>query len=611
MVNQIKKQGQLNNIVVGGLLASGALAFGVGCYGRQADLIEYCFKPNNSPHFCTPDKRYLMPTDEFHSILSDPLTPEDRIIAEKATRLRILPATNPYKWLWGLVGVGFVGTAYGLSKARERKLIEYLPTYRETVKQSWVLTKLDNWQRERRTMLEVYNDDRKRQYAADLDYQLWQFGADRAARSKQLSMLSPEEIIIFQEQAQAQALAQAQQQIQEVTGQPQALLPGQSLDSLTDPGDKITGEQKEVLASAVIELPEELPGLEVLNGIVTTRRSTLLVGDTGSGKSVTQSYVLTELFRLYPNTEAWAIAQKADSFCGLDKKGRVTLFDLGNPGAAIAVLDKVYDIYDHRRRLPESARADLPPVRLILADWLSINQSLEELKSDETVKGSRYLSKLADIIYNGRELNVCLLVDLQSYNLAAVGLKADRNSRKNFNIVGLGNYSIDEHGQTNESYGVLENLIGDRYIVAEETDRTYLLEEFRRLKPISKANKRPIVFSTLSPVRVALLPDLRQYKDGQTLPKPPQDNGYSVEQLERLYQMEFNLNTPQSQSDKSALNDKHKAILEYLKNNGARTLKQIADSRRLGLPETRELLKDLIQQELIGQDGEQYRLPNN
>jgi hypothetical protein len=605
MVNQIKKQGQLNNIVVGGLLASGALAFGVGCYGRQADLIEYCFKPNNSPHFCTPDKRYLMPTDEFHSILSDPLTPSDRIITEKATRLRILPATNPYKWLWGLVGVGFVGTAYGLSKARERKLIEYLPTYRETVKQSWVLTKLDNWQRERRTMLEVYNDDRKRQYAADLDYQLWQFGADRAARSKQLSMLSPEEIIIFQEQAQLRAAQEAAAQIHEATGQPQALLPGQSLNDLTDPGDKLTE------APTVLDQPSEQVGLEVLNGIVTTRRSTLLVGDTGSGKSVTQSYILTELFRLYPNTEAWAIAQKADSFCGLDKKGRVTLFDLGNPGAAIAVLDKVYDIYDQRRRLPESARADLPPVRLILADWLSINQSLEELKSDETVKGSRYLSKLADIIYNGRELNVCLLVDLQSYNLTAVGLKADRNSRKNFNIVGLGNYSIDEHGQTNESYGVLENLIGDRYIVAEETDRTSLLEEFRRLKPISLANKRPIVFSTLSPVRVALLPDLRQYKDGQTLPKPPQDNGYSVEQLERLYQMEFNLNTPQSQSDKPALTDKHKAILEYLKNNGARTLKQIADSRRLGLPETRELLKDLIQQELIEQDGEQYRLPNN
>src|ERR687885_2561353 len=293
MVNQIKKQGRLNNIVVGGLLASGALFFGVSCYGRQIELVEYCFKPNNLPNFCTSDKRYLMPASEFHSILSAPLTPENRIIAEKATRLRILPATNPYKWLWGLVGFGFVGTAYGLSKAREQKLIEYLPHYRESVKQSWVLNKLGNWQRERRTMLEAYNDDRKRQYAADLDYQLWQFGADRAARSKQLSMLSPEEIAIFQEQAQAQALAIAQQQMQEATGQPIAQLPGQSLDEVTDPGDKLTGEQKETLTSAVLDFPSERLGLEILDGIVTTRRSTLMVGDTGAGKSVTQSYILT------------------------------------------------------------------------------------------------------------------------------------------------------------------------------------------------------------------------------------------------------------------------------------------------------------------------------
>jgi hypothetical protein len=151
-------------------------------------------------------------------------------------------------------------------------------------------------------------------------------------------------------------------------------------------------------------------------------------------------------------------------------------------------------------------------VRLILADWLSINQALEELKNEESVKSSKYLSKLADIIYNGRELNVCLLVDLQSYNLAAVGLKADRNSRKNFNLIGLGNYSIDELGMVNESYGVLTNLIGDRYIVADESERTALNATFKQLQPISKANCRPIIFSGLSPARLALLPDLRKYK---------------------------------------------------------------------------------------------------
>jgi hypothetical protein len=134
------------------------------------------------------------------------------------------------------------------------------------------------------------------------------------------------------------------------------------------------------------------------------------------------------------------------------------------------------------------------------------------MKNEEEVKSSKYLTKLADIIYNGRELNVCLLVDLQSYNLAAVGLKADRNSRKNFNLIGLGNYSIDELGMVNESYGVLINLIGDRYIVADESERAALNATFKELQPISKANQRPIIFSGLSPARLALLPDLRKYK---------------------------------------------------------------------------------------------------
>ena len=112
-------------------------------------------------------------------------------------------------------------------------------------------------------MLEAFNTDRKRQYAADLDFQLWQFGADRAARSKQLSMLSPEEIAIFQEQARQQALAQAQQQMQEATGEPIAQLPGQSLDEVNDPSDK---EERAAL------LKRLLAPLYTVYGIFLTRK---------------------------------------------------------------------------------------------------------------------------------------------------------------------------------------------------------------------------------------------------------------------------------------------------------------------------------------------------
>jgi hypothetical protein len=296
-------------------------------------------------------------------------------------------------------------------------------------------------------------------------------------------------------------------------GEAKAHAPTPSAQPTVSDGTPSSQPITQPVAAPKLDPTSEQAGIEILSGIVRTRRSTLLIGDTGAGKSVTQAYVLSKLFELQPNTEIFVLAQKADSFCGLAQKGRVILFDPTQPQDALFLIHSIWILYDHRRRLPESERTALPPVRLILADWLSINQSLEEMKNDEVVKASRYLSKLADIIYNGRELNVCLLVDLQSYNLAAVGLKADRNSRKNFNLIGLGNYSIDELGMVNESYGVLTNLIGDRYIVVDESERSALSATFKELQPISKANRRPIIFSGLSPARLALLPDLREYKN--------------------------------------------------------------------------------------------------
>jgi hypothetical protein len=354
----------------------------------------------------------------------------------------------------------------------------------------------------------------------------------------------------------------------------------------------------------------EAEAIKILDSLAGSHRSLLLIGGTGAGKSVTESYLLTQLFQRNPKHETWAISQKNDSFCGLNNKKRVVLFDRKNLQDSFDVLDHVYQIYDKRRRLTEDKRKGLPPVRLILADWLSINQTLDEMKQDAVVKESEHRSKCADIIYNGRDMNVCLIADLQSYNLAALGLKADRNSRKNFNLIALGNYYIEEDGSINESYGVVENMILDRNIIPDENERARLIEIFRQLKPLSKEHQRPIMFTTLEPARVVLLPDLRAYKVGE-LPRVKLE-GYTPEQLERLFQLEFEIDTPKpaEAQPKAELTLNHQAIIAYLKKNGARTLKQIADSRRLGLPEARELLSDLIRQELIQQDGEVYRLIN-
>jgi len=386
----------------------------------------------------------------------------------------------------------------------------------------------------------------------------------------------------------------------------------QTLDSINNPSDKVTGQQQTVISGNATkpemgpEQPSEQLAMTVLNGLVGSRRSTLLVGGTGAGKSVTQAYLLTKFFERYPDAEVWAISQKNDSFCGLDKKKRVVLFDAIDPSAALKVLDHVYSIYDKRRRLPEHNRGNLSPVRLILADWLSINRALEENKNEPVVKESKYLTKLPDIIFNGRELNVCLLVDLQSFNLAAIGLKADRNSRKNFNLVGLGNYSVDEFGSINESYGVLANMIGDQNMVPDENERATLLTEFKRLKPISRANSRPIIFTTLEPARVALLPDLRKYKPGHH-PTIKLDT-VSPEYLNNLLKLEFDVDqkdverTPQQKSELSPV---AQIILEVIKsaNKHPISFDAIRKSRRWQRQPDKQLLIDglseLIAEEVI------------
>ncbi|MGB7440127.1 MAG: hypothetical protein WA919_03595 [Coleofasciculaceae cyanobacterium] len=263
----IRKQGRGNAIAVTVLSVSGIITLAASFPGRQTELIEYCFKPNDDPQFCTPEKRYIMPTHEFEALRNEPASNPKSIIPQKATRLRIIPATNPYKWLWATLSTACFGAAYGLSKARELKLLEYLPQYRNEVKQSWLLDKINH-----------INHARKIEYAANLDYQLWQFNADRAARAKQLSVLSPEEIAVFQEQARIQAEAEAKAIVAQATEQ-RALPHGNpgNLDDVNNPGDKLSGESDEDKTIKSYLLSEPLVAFD---------------GAQGSGKSSKQAWLI-------------------------------------------------------------------------------------------------------------------------------------------------------------------------------------------------------------------------------------------------------------------------------------------------------------------------------
>ena len=353
-------------------------------------------------------------------------------------------------------------------------------------------------------------------------------------------------------------------------------LTGNTLDQTNDPSDKINYKTEPSFAIGASETAKKLDKSEdtawrILFSVISSRLSSLLIGTTGAGKSVFQCAWIIELARKSPDLEIYAVVQKQD-YPVVIPDNRVAYFDQDDPTAALFQIATVWSIYDKRRRNLRSYKAEdkLTPVKLILGDWLSVAAALSDLNNVEAVKASKWLSRVRDIALNGRATNVSLIADLQSFNIEALGIKADVNIRKNFNIFGLGNYSIDDDGTVNDSYGVLENMIANHYLVPDEELRALLKAEYKKLKSTSRSNNRPIMFCSLDPMTVCLMPDLRHYENHKLSAGSGENLTDVRARLEGLLQKEDSVHTPalpeQTTPKLSPISEK---ILKWLKQNRA------------------------------------------
>ncbi|MBD2607966.1 hypothetical protein H6G81_26475 [Scytonema hofmannii FACHB-248] len=513
----------------------------------------------------------------------------------------LVKASNPHKPLWALGAfVGFATAGWMLRhlQSDERKLANF----------QTVAEKRDIAQAELKAQSELMDNYREVavkqvELQADLDL----IANDRTVDIQKAEILGETEILITQMEAkdavfEAETAGMSEEQRQEYINflrqQKTPYLQGtQTLQGTIDPKDKVSDSgEKEILFKGentdsesnhqtndgISQEPTNTsnntnPTLEPLNRILAAKRSTLIVGGTGAGKSVTESYMLTKFNGRFQGASVWAIAQKNDSFCGLDKKGRVLLFDPLEPQLAMAAIDQVYNIYDQRRRVPEHRRHefDNQPVRLILADWHS---QYETVKDEQWFQP--YLKKISTIITVGRELNVCLIIDTQSFNLAALGI-GDSNIRKNLYIIAQGNYNVEPDGTVNDSYGVLYNLITNAKIVEDAALRLQLKERFNELKPQSKQLGQPLIFISVDPMQLDILPDITSYKPGQK-PAITLDT-VSPEYLNNLLKLEFYIDQPstndyaseQTQESNIKLTEIQVKLIDYLKGKGAKTPRQI------------------------------------
>jgi hypothetical protein len=596
------RSGTANNITVGVLATIGLICGAKSFTGTQISLVEYCFipstltKPVNRQRYCTPNKRYIMPESEFYAEAYTPANPEfqrDNFLPTKATRLRIIEPSNPDKALWGLASVFFLGGAFTLSKAREWRLVQLMPSVREEIRSNWLISKL--W-----SGLRLH----KEAYSAQLDYEFHQWSENRRIREAQLSQMTPQELAIFQEQVRLRAEAEARVQLQQATGQPAAALPGQSMQDIARGDDKVTGSQQQALQQNTAQSldPSESLALNTLQALARADSSTALVAAPGSGKSVTLNYLIGRILADSPGADIWVISAKNDSFCGLREKERVIVFDGENPDLAKDVIDNFYTDYKKRKQLPESKRESLPPLILILDDWLVIADQLSKHYSDWN-----YGSKLLDVLLIGREFNTKFIASLQSFNLAALGIeKMDAQTRMCLNLLLLGNRYI-KNGREQESYGVLELILNRGDIIPGKQEREQIKSKYLSVKAVSYQNLRPVMIASVGGFVVALMPLLSN-----------QVNSIASEQeyLDRVFDLEFNLTATHPHHPKP-LSEVAKKIYEYFQNVKSKmpkTLRDLKKADRLSGYSESELidgLAELVKTDQVNSDGnDSYSLPD-
>lgn len=585
MVSNFRKKERNNWIVVGTLYALGAICFASTFYGRQTPLIEYCFKPTEVPNpqdFCTPDKRYTMPVP-FISADQQPSNPkhhEDWQVPEHATVLGTIPATNPHKWAWGFVSTAFFGMAYGVSKAREQKLLESLPKYREEVKSSWFLNQL-----------RVANQHRKAEYASKLDYDLWQHSADQVAHQTLFERFSPEQIRVYEEQARLQAQAETQEL---PLGESQALLPGQSLDDITNPGDKLE-QGSTVYFPGRPEIPAKSLGLGIRRDTgepVTVTpdgvslASFMVAGKSGSGKSCLIQSLLCSMIDADSDYYQFFICEgKADYYAFKNSPhclGYYSSTDLDGAEQIARCISRVRSLSDGRLRSFRDAGVTnlaefnqgrhhtekLPFLYLVCDELMNMFGSSSE--------GEETFTLLREIACLGRASGIGLIF-------------ADQRMKgtKNLNVAPI---------REQVAYAICGKVKG------EETSKL-LVESKDALNLEGKGDFIVATDEETFRMQAYLVKDVEAYiksdDDGVVDDRLPADNP----------EVGISLNTDISH----ALTDEMKQALEWLKTQGGwhtsgairRGCRKLKDME--SLEEVTQLLERLLEFELIEKEGDKFR----
>jgi uncharacterized membrane protein len=565
-------------------IAIGVLGFGASFSGKMTPMAHYCLQKDTTK-ICKPS--WVMPIKSWEKRQAE---------LPYAVLDKITPPTNPYKPLLALIASG----GFGLATV----IFRQLQNDEERVQEFEAI--------ERGKQLAIA----RLQAEAEIETYL----LDKAITIQQAELVANTELEVAQLQQEADIsdfkfAGWSEDEIKEFIRDqttPFAQLPGMSLDEVNDPSDKVVGEDNKSLTSNWDSYRQV--GNAIIKSMIVSDKSILIAAGTGCGKTTTEQYYLQQFVSRYPKAELYALLNKNDDLFGV-KRDRKTVFSpesLDNDlETALRPLYQVYDIYLSRKDLSTSDRRKVKenkPIRLILGDWYATYQELQARLDRKELQ--RVLSMIRQIITVGRDSGIGLVIDTQSANLDSLGLANDASIRQSLDIFSQG-YIYFEDGHEKGELQTIRLTFSNNSICGKE-DRESIQNDYELLtKAIQSGElKTPIIFSSVgSKPRLGIVPDL-----SSPLTNNNTDWESVIRHLDVTYQRsEFMIDIPavdgsEDIPEAQPLTDIQLSILDYLKERGKRTLKQIADSKRLGFPETRKILEELARKGLIKEVEDGYEI---
>jgi hypothetical protein len=278
-------------VFASGAIALGSLTMNYTDNRATVGYTQVCFQPTDrkilkkakkqGKQYCTASQRYW---------ISDPiLNAWERDKPEfygKLVRLKSTPPQNQHKWMYGAIAIWGGLVVAGLGASRLNLINRLAPGYRKETQAQWHRDSVRNG-------VQMATDAVNGRYAVQRHVS----ASEVAFGRYQAALLSPEELAATQQaylDAEYHARLQGQQEASNIQPE-QAQLPGQSMEDVANPGDKVSSGDVHVKCAGKIESSGNFHA-SIKPGLIQTLEQSAIapilkagvlkvIGGQGSGKT--------------------------------------------------------------------------------------------------------------------------------------------------------------------------------------------------------------------------------------------------------------------------------------------------------------------------------------